>query len=67
MFDLVVWSFLASLLPIVLHVCVRILSVAAGAFVCHDEQPVVLNHHPHLTFHILSPASWRSENFKHGH
>jgi hypothetical protein len=27
MIDLVYWSFLAALLPIVLHVCVRILSL----------------------------------------
>jgi hypothetical protein len=67
MIDLVVWSFLAALLPIVLHVSVRILSAAAGALVWRDDRPVLLNRHPHVTFHVLSPASGRPENFKHGH
>jgi hypothetical protein len=67
MIDLVVWSFLAALLPIVLHVCVRILSAVAGAFVWRDEQPILLNRHTHFTFRFLSPASGRPEHFKHGH
>ena len=32
MIDLVYWSFLAALLPIVLHVCVRILSLVYWSF-----------------------------------
>jgi hypothetical protein len=67
MVDLVYWSFLAALLPIVLHVCVRILSAAAGAVAWRDDRPVLSNRHPHLTFRFLSPASGLPENFKHGH
>jgi hypothetical protein len=32
MIDLVYWSFFAALLPIVLHVCVRILSLVYWSF-----------------------------------
>ena len=39
MIDLVYGSFLVVLLPIVLHVCVRILSVAAGALVWRSDRP----------------------------
>jgi hypothetical protein len=67
MIDLVYWSFFAALLPIVLHVCVRILSVAATAFVLRDDRPVLLNRHAHFTFPILSPVSGRPEKLKHGH
>jgi hypothetical protein len=67
MVELVVWSFLAALLPVVLHVCVRTLSAVAGALVWCSERPVLLNRHPHGTFRFLSPASGRAENFKHGH
>jgi hypothetical protein len=65
MIDLVYWSFLAALLPIVLHVCVRILSAAAGALAWREEQPLLLNRHAH--FPMLSPTSGRPEHFKHGH
>jgi hypothetical protein len=33
MIDLVYWSLLAALLPIVLHVCVRILSLVYRSFI----------------------------------
>jgi hypothetical protein len=64
MIDLVYGSFLAALLPIVLHVCVRILSAAAGAL-WRDDQPILSDRHAHFTF--LTTASGRLENFKHGH
>jgi hypothetical protein len=67
MIDLVYWSFFAALLPIVLHVCVRILSAAAGALAWRDNRPILLSRQPHVTFPILAPASGRPENLKHGH
>ncbi len=65
MIDLVYGSFLATLIPIVLHVGVRIVSAVAAALTWRDDQPVVLSRHTHFTF--FSPASGRPEHFKHGH
>jgi hypothetical protein len=70
MVDLVVWSFVAAtLLPVVLHICVRILSAVAGVLVWCSDRPVLWNRRPHGTFRFLflAPASGRPENFKHGH
>ena len=46
MIDLVIGSFLVTLLPVVLKLCMTILSIAAGALVWRDDRPVSLRGRP---------------------
>jgi hypothetical protein len=65
--ELVYWSFLASLLPVGLQVCVKVLSAATEVLAWHDDPPVLLDRHAHLPLHVLAPATGRTEPFQHGH
>ena len=66
MMELVFWSFVVTLPPLVLSVVVRIVSVIADLFARCGWWPVSMHRHSQPTYHCVGRRVRRPESFGHG-